>query len=46
MLLVYAWYVETYGLQHFSDLSRYGIYISAYGVGFIYLASFYLYAGR
>jgi len=33
MLLVYAWYVETYGIQHFSDLSRYGIYFNAYGVG-------------
>lgn len=33
VLLVYAWYVETYGLQHFSDLSRYGIYVTAYGAG-------------
>ena len=33
VLLVYAWYVETYGLQHFSDLSRNGIYITAFGVG-------------
>ena len=32
-LLVYAWYVETYGLQHFSELSRWGIYLSAAGVG-------------
>jgi hypothetical protein len=33
VLLVYAWYVETYGLQHFSGLSRNGIYITAAGVG-------------
>lgn len=33
VLLVYAWYVETYGLQHYSDLSRNGIYITAAGVG-------------
>ena len=33
VLLVYAWYVETYGLQHFSNLSRNGIYITALGVG-------------
>ena len=33
VLLVYAWYVETYGLQHFSDLSRNGIYITSFGVG-------------
>jgi hypothetical protein len=32
-LLVYAWYVETYGLQHFSNLSRWGIYLTAAGVG-------------
>ena len=28
IMLVYAWYVETYGLQHFSNISRYGIYLS------------------
>ncbi len=33
VILVYAWYVETYGLHHFSDLSRWGIYFSAFGVG-------------
>ncbi|MFL6467167.1 MAG: hypothetical protein ACJ72Z_04330 [Pyrinomonadaceae bacterium] len=33
VLLVYAWYVETYGLQHFSGLSRNGIYTTALGVG-------------
>jgi hypothetical protein len=33
VLLVYAWYVETYGVRHFSDLSRNGIYITAFGVG-------------
>jgi hypothetical protein len=27
-MLVYAWYVETYGLHHFSNISRYGIYLS------------------
>ena len=33
ILLVYAWYVETYEFQHFSDLSRNGIYVTALGVG-------------
>jgi hypothetical protein len=33
LLLVYAWYVETYGLQHYSNLSRFGIYITAFAVG-------------
>lgn len=33
VLLVYAWYVETYSIQHFSDLSRNGIYLTAVGVG-------------
>jgi MFS superfamily sulfate permease-like transporter len=33
ILLVYAWYVETYEFQHFSDLSRNGIYLTALGVG-------------
>ncbi|HKP70460.1 MAG TPA: hypothetical protein VJV05_14325 [Pyrinomonadaceae bacterium] len=32
-LLVWAFVVETYSLQHFSDLSRYGIYTSLAGVG-------------
>ena len=32
-LLVWAFIVETYSLQHFSDLSRYGIYTSLAGVG-------------
>jgi hypothetical protein len=32
-LLVYAWYVETYGLHHFSDVSRWGIYLTAAAVG-------------
>ena len=32
-LLVYAWYAETYNVQHFSDLSRNGIYLTALGVG-------------
>ena len=34
VLLVFAWYVETYQTQHFSDLSRDGIYLSLAGVGF------------
>ena len=33
-LLLWAFIVETYQLQHFSDLSRYGIYTSLAGVGF------------
>lgn len=32
VLLVYAWRVETYDLQQFSDLSREGIYLSLAGV--------------
>ena len=28
IFLIYAWYVETYQLAHFSDLSREGIYLS------------------
>jgi len=31
--LVWAFVVETYSLQHFSDLSRYGIYTSLAGAG-------------
>ena len=45
ILLVYAWYVETYGLQHFSDLSRNGIYITALGVG-LHLFGIVLPAGK
>lgn len=33
VLLVWAWNVETYNLQQFSDLSRNGIYLSLAGVG-------------
>ena len=33
ILLVWAFFVETYSLQHFSDISRYGIYTSLAGVG-------------
>jgi hypothetical protein len=32
VLLVWAWYVETYQTQHFGDLSREGIYLSLAGV--------------
>jgi hypothetical protein len=32
VLLVWAWQVETYDLQQFSDLSRNGIYLSLAGV--------------
>src|SRR5688572_11128947 len=32
-LLLWAWYVETYQTQQFSDLSRNGIYLSLTGVG-------------
>ena len=33
VLLVWAWIVETYSLQHFSDISRNGIYTALAGVG-------------
>ena len=33
VFLVLAWRTETYELQHFSDLSREGIYLSLVGVG-------------
>lgn len=33
VLLVWAFVVETYSLQHFSDLSRNGIYASLWGIG-------------
>lgn len=33
VLLVYAWRVEIYDLQQFSNLSREGIYLSLAGVG-------------
>lgn len=33
VLFVYAWRVETYDLQQFSDLSRWGIYPTLAGVG-------------
>lgn len=32
-ILVWAFIVETYSLQHFSNLSRYGIFTSLAGVG-------------
>ena len=32
--LLWGWYVESYQLQHFSDVSREGIYLSLAGVGF------------
>lgn len=32
-LLVWAFVLETYSLQHYSDFSRYGIYTSLAGVG-------------
>ena len=33
-LLVYAFVVETYELQGYSDFSRWGLYLSLAGVGF------------
>ena len=33
VLLVWAFITETYSLQHYSDISRYGIYMSLAGVG-------------
>ncbi len=34
IVLIWAWYVETYQLTHFSDISRWGIYTSLAGIGF------------
>ena len=33
-LLLWAFITETYQLQHFSDISRFGIYTSLWGMGF------------
>ena len=33
VVLVWAWYAETYTLEHFSDISRNGIYASLCGIG-------------
>jgi len=38
-LLVWAFVTETYALQHFSNLSRYGIYTALAGVGLHLLAA-------
>ena len=32
--LIWGWYLESYELTHFSDVSRMGIYLSLAGVGF------------
>jgi uncharacterized membrane protein len=32
--LFWGWYLESYELGHFSDVSRWGIYLSLAGVGF------------
>jgi hypothetical protein len=32
-ILCWAWYVETYQTQHFTDVSRWGIYLSLTGIG-------------
>ena len=42
ILLVWAWYVETYQLQHFSNLSRNGIYLSLTGIGLHIIGGFRL----
>jgi len=39
-LLLWAFITETYQLQHFSDISRYGIYTSLAGVGFHHVSGF------
>ena len=39
VLLVWAFITETYSLQHFSDISRFGIYTSLAGVGLHLLAT-------
>src|SRR5205085_10066532 len=33
ILLIRAWYIETYDLQHFTDASRWGIYTTLAAVG-------------
>lgn len=37
--LVWGWYLETYVLAHFSNVSRWGIYLSLAGVGFHVIGS-------
>ena len=37
-LLLWGWWVETYQLQHFSDISRQGIYASLAGVSLHFIA--------
>lgn len=39
-LLIWAFVTETYALQHFSDISRYGIYTSLAGVGLHLIGGF------
>ncbi len=39
-LLLWAFITETYQLQHFSDISRFGIYTSLAGVGFHLIGGF------
>lgn len=34
VLLIYAFFYETYSTNHFSDLSRYGIYLNLAGTAF------------
>ena len=34
LLLIYAFFYETYSLNHFSDLSRYGLYATLAGTAF------------
>ena len=45
-LLIWAWYAETYQLQHFSDISRWGIYLSLVGAGLHLIGGFDRYRSR
>ena len=38
VMLVWAWYAESYELQHFSSISGYGIYSTLAGIGLHVLA--------
>jgi hypothetical protein len=40
LLLVWAWYIETYELGHFTDISRDGIYASLAGIGLHLIGGF------
>jgi len=43
VLLIRAWYIETYDYQHFTDASRWGIYTTLAAVGLHLIGGFQLY---